>query len=294
MLSDRRRRRRARRDRHDAAGVGPAARARRSRLGCATSPRLAVPDEVLVRALLVWTGLFGAISYELFGHLHRVDRGLRRVLRPPDAARRYVSPVRPGECIVTSEAESSSTAGVHQGTRLRRGRVWRNFGRNQSCVPAAWEGPTSEEELVAIVKRAAQAGRTVKPVGSGHSYSSIACTDGHLIDLSGYKRVLAADTSTGLVTVEAGIPLHTLNDELAARGLALENLGDIDRQSIAGAVSTGTHGTGIRFGSISSTVAGMRLVIADGSVLNCTPDEHAHVWSAAQPSGWAHWVSSRL
>ncbi|MCU1497196.1 MAG: oxidoreductase, partial [Acidimicrobiales bacterium] len=138
------------------------------------------------------------------------------------------------------------------GTEVRQGKVWRNFGRNQSCVPAVWERPTTEAELVEIVRRAAAAGRTVKAVGSGHSYSAIACTDGHLVDLSGYDRVLAADSATGVVTVEAGIPLWKLNEELAARGLALEVLGDINYQSIAGAISTGTHGRGIAFGNLST------------------------------------------
>ena len=90
----------------------------------------------------------------------------------------------------------------------RSGDTWMNWGRNQSCVPSAWERPTTEEQLADVVRRAAASGRTVRAVGSGHSYSSIACTDGHLVDLSGYDRVLAADPSTGVVTVQAGMPLR--------------------------------------------------------------------------------------
>ena len=168
------------------------------------------------------------------------------------------------------------------GTSVRRGRVWRNFGRNQACVPVAWEAPTSEDQLIDVVRRAAAAGRTVKAVGSGHSYSAIACTDGHLVDLSGYTRVLAADAATGVVTVEAGIPLHALNEELAARGLALPVLGDINYQSIAGAIATGTHGPGARFTTLADAVLGLRIITGDGTVVECSPTQHPDVWSAAR------------
>jgi FAD-linked oxidoreductase len=165
---------------------------------------------------------------------------------------------------------------------VRQGRAWRNWGRNQACVPEVWEQPTSEEALVDVVRRAADAGRTVKAVGAGHSYSAIACTDGHLVDLSSYGHVLAADPEAGTITVEAGITLSRLNDELAARGMALPVLGDIAYQSIAGAVSTGTHGPGARYRTIADAVVGMRLVTGDGEVLVCSPDEEADVWSAAR------------
>ncbi len=178
------------------------------------------------------------------------------------------------------QAAHTPTAPV-PGTRPRRGRVWRNFGRNQSCVPMGWERPTTEDELGDVVRRAASVGRTVKAVGAGHSYSAIACTDGHLVDLSGYDRVLDLDAE-GRVTVQAGIPLWKLNEELAARGRALEVLGDINYQSIAGAVSTGTHGPGVRFGSIATRVVGLRLVTADAQVLECSPTQHPEVFDAAR------------
>lgn len=164
----------------------------------------------------------------------------------------------------------------------RPGDTWSNWARNQSCVPLVWERPTTEAELAAAVRRAAAAGRTVRAVGSGHSYSSIACTDGHLIDLSGYDRVLDADASSGLVRVQAGITLRRLNEELAVRGLAMEVLGDINYQSVAGALSTGTHGPGVRYPAPSARVAAMRLVLADGSVVSCSPTEHAELFSAAR------------
>ncbi len=164
----------------------------------------------------------------------------------------------------------------------RSGDTWMNWGRNQSCVPSAWERPTTEEQLADVVRRAAASGRTVRAVGSGHSYSSIACTDGHLVDLSGYDRVLAADPSTGVVTVQAGMPLRRLNDELAARGLAMEVLGDINYQSVAGALSTGTHGPGIRYPAPSARMLSCRIVAGDGSVVECSPQQDPELWSAAR------------
>jgi FAD-linked oxidoreductase len=159
---------------------------------------------------------------------------------------------------------------------------WTNWGRNQTCAPARIARPTSEDELVELVKDAAGKEQRVKAVGAGHSFTAIACTDGVLVDLSGYGRVLGHDAATGQVTVEAGIALHRLSDELDARGLALENMGDIDQQSISGATQTATHGTGLRFGNLSSQVVGMRLVTADGSVLELSDERDPDTFKAAQ------------
>lgn len=162
------------------------------------------------------------------------------------------------------------------------GDLWSNWAGNQSCRPTGWHRPRTEDQLREAVALAASEGRTVRAVGAGHSYSSIACTDGHLVDLSDYDRVLAADPSTGVVTVQAGITLRRLNQELADRGLAMEVLGDIDYQSIAGALSTGTHGPGIRYPAPSARMLGARLVTADGSVVECSPDRDPQLWSAAR------------
>jgi L-gulonolactone oxidase len=159
---------------------------------------------------------------------------------------------------------------------------WSNWGGNQSCAPASVARPTSEDELVQVVKRAAEDDQRVKVVGAGHSFTSIACTDGVLVDMSGYGRVLDHDAEARTVTVEAGIPLHRLCDELDARGLAMENMGDINQQTISGATQTSTHGTGLRFGNLSSQIAGLRLITADGSVLDCTPQSHPEVFDAAR------------
>jgi L-gulonolactone oxidase len=161
-------------------------------------------------------------------------------------------------------------------------RSWRNWAGNQSCSPAEIAHPAAEDELVGLVLAAADADRRVKVVGSGHSFTDIACTDGVLVDLDGYGRVLSTDPAAGTVTVQAGITLARLNDELAARGLALENLGDVAYQTVAGATSTGTHGTGLAYRGLAAGITAMRLVLADGSVLDCSADTEPAVWSAAR------------
>jgi L-gulonolactone oxidase len=147
---------------------------------------------------------------------------------------------------------------------------WRNWAGDQRCRPAAIERPASIAEIAAALERAAARGERVRVVGSGHSFSDIALTDGRLLTLERMARVLDVDRDTGLVRVQAGITIRELGARLAEHGLALENLGDIDVQSIAGAISTATHGTGARLGNIPSQVAALTLVLADGSTLECS------------------------
>jgi L-gulono-1,4-lactone dehydrogenase len=138
-------------------------------------------------------------------------------------------------------------------------RVWTNWAREQRCAPQRIERPRSEEELVRVVAGAPR----VKVAGAGHSFTDIACTDGVMVDMSGMNRLLHVEGED--VTVEAGITLRELGEQLAARGLAMENQGDVD---LAGAVSTATHGTGGLFGNLSSQVVGVRLVTSGGEVLD--------------------------
>jgi L-gulono-1,4-lactone dehydrogenase len=160
--------------------------------------------------------------------------------------------------------------------------TWTNWGRNQSCAPLAICRPGSEGELIQLVQEAGASDHRVKVVGAGHSFTPIACTDGIMVDLSGYGRVLDHDPEGLTVTVEAGIPLHRLCDELDARGLALTNMGDIDRQTISGATQTATHGTGLRFGNLSSQIVGLRLITPSGEVLDCSASQNADVFQAAR------------
>jgi L-gulono-1,4-lactone dehydrogenase len=142
--------------------------------------------------------------------------------------------------------------------------TWTNWARQQRCAPERVETPQSEDELVRAVKSA----RRAKVVGAGHSFTDIACTDGVMIDMSAMRRVLAVDGDE--VTVEAGITLHDLGEELRERGLAMQNQGDVDPQTLAGAISTATHGTGGSFGNLSSQVSGVRLVDGTGEVQELT------------------------
>jgi L-gulonolactone oxidase len=140
-------------------------------------------------------------------------------------------------------------------------RTWTNWARDQRCAPERIERPASESELARVVAGAGQ----VKVAGAGHSFTDIACTDGVMVDLSGLNRVLGVEGD--LVTVGAGITIRELGPALAARGLALENQGDVDPQTIAGAICTATHGTGARFGNVSAQVVRLRLVTAGGETV---------------------------
>ncbi len=183
--------------------------------------------------------------------------------------------------------------------------MWSNWSRGQSCAPAEHVRPASRAELSEAVAR----GRAVRVAGAGHSFSGAVPTDGTLLSLDRLDRVLDVDRDSGLVRAEAGIRLHRLVPELHAHGLALPNLGDIDAQSLAGALVTGTHGTGRKLGNLATSVEAMELVLADGSemivdggdelraarvglgalgvvtaiTLRCVPSFHLHAVDAPQP-----------
>lgn len=144
--------------------------------------------------------------------------------------------------------------------------MWRNWAGDVGCHPAAWERPGDVAEVGAALERAAAAGQRVRVAGSGHSFSDLVCTDGRLLTLERMGRMLDVDRASGRVRVEAGITLGALSAALARHGLALENLGDVDAQTIAGAIATGTHGTGARLRNISAQVEAIELVLADGSL----------------------------
>ena len=159
---------------------------------------------------------------------------------------------------------------------------WRNWAGDQRCRPAAIERPRDRDELIAAVRRAREAGHSVRVAGSGHSFSDIALGDGVLLCLDRLDRVLATDPERGLVKVEAGIVLGELNRRLDERGLAFENLGDIDRQTLAGSISTATHGTGTRFVNLSGQLASIELVGADGSLREISAESDPELFRAAR------------
>jgi L-gulono-1,4-lactone dehydrogenase len=150
------------------------------------------------------------------------------------------------------------------------------------AVPVRWCQPRTEAEISAAVKDAAADGLPVRALGSGHSFTSIAATAGVALDLSRWTGITAADTQTGLVTVRSGTALRTLNAELGGLGLAMANLGDIDAQTLAGALSTGTHGTGARLGGLATQVEALDLVLADGSLVTCSAACRPEFFAAAR------------
>jgi L-gulonolactone oxidase len=141
--------------------------------------------------------------------------------------------------------------------------------------------PGSTDEVAAVLTAAAAAGRRVRPIGSGHSFTGIGRPEDIQLACAGLAGV-GEVSDDGLITVGAGIPLYRLNAELVRRGWSLTNLGDIDRQTLAGALSTGTHGTGAQFGGLATQVRGLQLVTPDGAVLDCDATRHPEVFSAAR------------
>ncbi|MGW5528329.1 D-arabinono-1,4-lactone oxidase [Streptomyces xanthochromogenes] len=162
------------------------------------------------------------------------------------------------------------------------GSTWRNWAGNVTARPTREVSPASAAELAEAVRRAAEQGLTVKAVGTGHSFTATAATDGVLIRPDLLTGIREIDRAAMSVTVEAGTPLKRLNAVLAREGLSLTNMGDIMEQTVAGATSTGTHGTGRDSASIAAQITALELVTADGSLLTCSEKENPEVFAAAR------------
>ncbi|MFG3697841.1 D-arabinono-1,4-lactone oxidase [Micromonospora sp. NPDC047620] len=162
--------------------------------------------------------------------------------------------------------------------------AWSNWAGNQRATATAILRPTSLSDVTDAIRAAATAGDRIRVVGSGHSFTGVAVADGRRMELTALDTGVRVDVGRRLVTVPAGITLCALNDLLAAHGLALPNLGDIDAQTIAGAISTGTHGTGAAYGCLSTFVEALTLVTGTGEALRCSADENPDVFAAARVS----------
>jgi FAD-linked oxidoreductase len=162
--------------------------------------------------------------------------------------------------------------------------TWRNWSGSVTAQPESIRYPTTLDEIVGIVRQARARGANVRVVGTGHSFTPLVQTSGVLICLDRYAGIEAVDRVARRATVRAGTKIKQLGEELLSYGLAQENLGDIDAQSIAGAICTGTHGTGIAFGSISAQVVGLTLVTGAGEVVQCSEQQHGELFKAAQVS----------
>ncbi|MDZ7729810.1 MAG: FAD-binding protein [Natrialbaceae archaeon] len=171
--------------------------------------------------------------------------------------------------------------------------TWTNWSGEQTCTPRQFHRPSTEEQLQTIVADANEAGKTVRVAGAGHSFSPVVPTRDELISLEHYTGLVDVDEDEQTATVRAGTPLWELNELLDAHGLAMENLGDVDRQSVAGALIAGTHGTGTGLGILATQIRGIRLITADGEPLELTPEDSER-FKAAQVSLGALGVVSTL
>lgn len=153
------------------------------------------------------------------------------------------------------------------------GRIWTNWGRTSRAVPARVVRPRSPEAVVRALRRASADGLTVRPVGAAHSFTALARTDGVLLETRGLVGLRAVDRERGRITFGGGTTIAAAARIADRFGLAFTNLGDIDHQTIAGAIGTGTHGTGGAFGPIASQVVGVQLVTARGDVLDLGEDD---------------------
>jgi len=159
---------------------------------------------------------------------------------------------------------------------------WTNWAGTASASPHRVEHPTSTEAIAHAIMSARADRRSVRPRGSGHSFSEIAVAPGVALDLDAWTGIISADTETGLVKVRSGTTVRQLNASLERLGLAMANLGDIDAQTISGAISTGTHGTGAKLGGLSTQIESLELVLADGSVTSCSANDNPDLFNAAR------------
>ncbi|TDD79461.1 FAD-binding protein [Actinomadura darangshiensis] len=161
-------------------------------------------------------------------------------------------------------------------------RQWQNWAGNQQATPHRIATPRTADDVAAAVGSAADGGRTVRMIGTGHSFTGAAVAEGVLLRPDALTAVRSVDTATGLVTVEAGLPLHAFNRVLDEHDLALANMGDIQEQTVAGALQTATHGTGRDAAGLVSQVAALELVLADGTTVTCSRDERPDLFDAAR------------
>jgi FAD/FMN-containing dehydrogenase len=170
---------------------------------------------------------------------------------------------------------------------------WRNWSGSVECAPAQIVLPTSEAEIAALVA-AHRSGSSIRVAGTGHSFTPLCTTEGTLLSFDAMQGVIITDAAAGTATVWAGTKIAQIGAPLLAAGLAMANMGDIDVQALGGAVGTGTHGTGQTLGSISTQVVGLRLVLASGDLLDCSPEHEPDIFNAARVSVGALGILTRI
>ena len=172
--------------------------------------------------------------------------------------------------------------------------LWSNWSGTVQCQTECLFYPSTEEELVEIVLKAAQEGRTIRVMGEGHSFSPLLETEVYIVSLRHLSGLVALDKEASTATAWAGMSIKDCNQALYEEGMAMINLGDIDVQSLAGATATGTHGTGTAFGNLSSEIVGFRLLTADGQLLNCSKEENPIIFAAGRISLGALGIITQL
>lgn len=168
---------------------------------------------------------------------------------------------------------------------------FRNWSGSIDFTPTRHVEPTDEDEVREIVRQTAESGRTLRPVGRGHSSMPLMETEHTLMSLRNMRGVVSYSRERMEAEVLPGTFIRELGQELHREGLATENMGDVDFQAVAGAVGTGTHGTGRRFGNLSTLVTGVRMVTADGGVVDWHQDTHPELMRSARVS-LGRWGSS--
>ncbi len=175
----------------------------------------------------------------------------------------------------------------------RSGRImsWRNWSGAQSCIPAQRAAPADEGELAELIRNCTT---EIRPVGSGHSFSALVPTDGSIVSLARISGMIGHDEKSLQAEFYGGTPMSQMGQALKAVGQALPNQADIDYQTLAGALATSTHGTGVNFQSYSSQIVGLRLATADGQLIDCDAQNHPEVFAAAKVSMGALGIITRV
>ncbi|OAQ57539.1 sugar 1,4-lactone oxidase [Pochonia chlamydosporia 170] len=165
--------------------------------------------------------------------------------------------------------------------RAKQHHLHRTWARTFSSIPELYIQPETLAEIEKVVSLAHKCRRRIVTTGCGHSPSNITCTSSWMVNLDQFNKILSVNLETGTVTMESGIRLYTLCEELEQHGLAMPNLGSINQQSIAGAISTGTHGSSVHHGLISEDIHSLKITLANGTTEFCSSESNLELFRAA-------------
>ncbi|MBO6820821.1 MAG: FAD-binding protein [Pseudomonadales bacterium] len=161
---------------------------------------------------------------------------------------------------------------------------WNNWSGRHRVELDSLRFVRREEDAAAFVAEYAATGKTIRVAGSGHSHAPVVVNEEAILDVSGLSGLVSVDQDTKTAWMRAGSTIYSLGIQLHEHGLALRNQGDIDRQQVGGVIATGTHGTGRNLKNISGSVKGVKLILADGSFVNCSAEENADLFQVARLS----------